>query len=351
MSEACVLVTGATGMVGSAIVRALLERKRRVRVFARDPERARFLFGASVDIAAGSLEDSESLRRACDDIEEVYHVAGIVDARTHGDAAMIDTNVEGTRRLLQAAAAHHISRMVYTSSISVYGDNLPLGINEDAPLNPAGIYGVSKVRAEQLVRDAVRAGLCGKIVRPCIVYGPGDRYFVPQAVEVLKLPILPLPDGGRHVADVVHADDLAEAHLLVMEAGEPGHAYNVTDGGCYRAGDLIRWMAEARNRSPWFPSIPRWLADWARPSINAIGRWWGRPDLALLRRQDINGFFSDYHFDISRMTALGYVPRIPARTGFQVELAGAARDGRLPCYSLESLEDGRHTRGERISRL
>ncbi len=320
MTEALVLVTGATGTVGSGIVRALLERKRRVRVLARDPERARILFGASADIAAGSLEDPESLRKACADIEEIYHVAGAVDTRKHGDATILDTNVEGTRRLLQAAHARGVSHMVYTSSVAVYGDHLPLGINEDAPFNPASVYGISKARAEELVQDAVAAGLCGKIVRPCIVYGPGDRYFMPQLAEALKLPVLPLPDGGCHVVDVVHADDLATAHLFVMEAGEPGNAYNVTDGRCYQAGELIRWVAEALNRSPWLPSIPRWLANCARPLINTVGRWWSRSDLAQLRRQDMDGFFSDYHFDISKITALGYTPCMHARTAFRVEL-------------------------------
>jgi nucleoside-diphosphate-sugar epimerase len=322
MTEPRVLVTGATGMVGSAIVRALLTRKRRVRVLARDPDRAGVLFGSSVEIAAGRLEDPESLRKACGDIEEIYHVAGAVDTHKHGDAEILDTNVEGTRRLLEAAHAQGVSRLLYTSSVSVYGDNLPLGVTEDAPFNPSSIYGVSKVRAERLLGDAGATGLCAKIVRPCIVYGPGDRYFMPQAVEAMKLPVIPLPDGGRHVVDVVHADDLAAAHLLVMDAGQPGKAYNVTDGGCYQAGDIIRWIAEALNRSPWHPSIPRWLADCVRPVINTVGRLWRRPDLAQLRRQDLNGFFSDYHFDIARITALGYAPRIRARTGLRWVLGG-----------------------------
>lgn len=322
MTEARVLVTGATGMVGGAIVRALLARRRQIRVFARDPDRARLLFGSSVEIAAGHLEDAETLRRACKGIEEIYHVAGAVDTRKHSDATILDTNVDGTRRLLEAAHVLGVPRMVYTSSVSVYGDNLPLGTTERAPFSPSSIYGVSKARAERLVTDAATAGLCAKIVRPCIVYGPGDRYFMPQAMDLMKLPIVPLPDGGRHFVDVIHADDLATAHLLVMEAGEPSSAYNVSDGGCYQAGDIIRWIAEALNRSPWYPSIPRWLADCMRPLINVVGRWGRRPDLAQLRKQDINGFFSDYHFDISSIMALGYRPCLQARTGFRLLLGG-----------------------------
>jgi hypothetical protein len=105
-----------------------------------------------------------------------------------------------------------------------------------------------------------------------------------------------------------------------MEAGQPGGVYNVTDGGCYHAGDLIRWMAEALDRSPWVPSIPWWFAARIRPLINVVGRLCGQPDFAHLGMQELNGFFSDYHFDISRITTLGYGPRIDAHAGLQSEL-------------------------------
>jgi len=320
MSGARVLVTGATGLVGSAIVRALLKRQRSVRTLARDPERARVLFGPRVEIAAGDLGDAEGLRRACQGMGQVYHVAGAVDTHRHGDAEILDTNVEGTRRLLAAARATGISGLVYMSSVSVYGDGLPLGVAEDAPLNPAGIYGISKVRAERLVREAVAADLRAVIVRPCIVYGPGDRYFMPQVTQVLRLPVIPLPNGGRHLVDLVHADDLAAACLLIMEAGQPGEAYNVTDGGHHQLGEMLRWIAEALNRSPWFPSIPWWFAARVRSLIQAAGRVWGPPELARLGRQELKGLFSDYHFDISKVAALGYAPRIDARAGLRSEV-------------------------------
>ncbi|HEV2359072.1 MAG TPA: NAD-dependent epimerase/dehydratase family protein [bacterium] len=320
MPQPRVLVTGATGLVGSAIVRALLERTCPVRVLVRSSERARALFGSSAEISVGDLRDAASLRPACAGIAQIYHVAGAVDTHRHGDAEILDTNVDGTRRLLEAALAARVRRVVYTSSVSVYGDRLPLGVAEDAPVNPAGIYGASKVRAEQLAQDAVAAGLHVMIVRPCIVYGSGDRYFMPQAVQVARLPVIPLPDGGRHVVDLVHADDLAAAHLLVMEAGQSGVAYNVTDGGCHHAGDLIRWVAEGLHRSPWLPSIPWWFAACIRPLINVVGRACGRPDFAHFGRQELDGLFSDYHFDISKIAALGYAARIAARAGLRSEL-------------------------------
>lgn len=322
MIQLPVLVTGATGMVGGAIVRALLARGRPVRVLARDPDRARALLGSSVEIAAGDLRFPERLRQACEGIREIYHAAAELGFRDGNGAEIFETNVEGTRRLLEAARASGVSRIVYTSSVAVYGDHLPLGVTEDAPLNPSGAYGVSKVRAERLLREAVGTGLHGMIVRPCIVYGPGDRYFLPQTRSIMRLPVLPLPDGGRHVVDVVHADDVAAAHLLVMEAGRPGEAYNVTDGGCYRLRELVRWMAEALQRAPWRPPIPSPIARCAVPVIRIIGRLGRMPELARLRPRDVGAFFSDYHFDIAKIAALGFAPQVDARTGLRSALGG-----------------------------
>jgi nucleoside-diphosphate-sugar epimerase len=199
----------------------------------------------------------------------------------------------------------------------VYGDDLPLGINECTPFNPASVYGVSKVRAGEAVQRAVASGLDATILRPCIVYGPGDRYFLPQAINAMRLPVVPLPNGGRHVVDVVHAADLATAHLVVMASGRPGGAYNVMDGARHRAKDLLDWIADALHRSPWRPSVSPWLAKGLWPFVRAAGQLGKMPELANIRWQDLKVFFSDYHFDIAKITALGYVPRIRASAGLR----------------------------------
>lgn len=320
VSETPALVTGATGMVGRAIVRALLRRQQRVRVFVRDGGRARALFGAAVEIAVGDLGDPESVGRAADGVGDVYHVAGVVDARTCNPDVMWDTNVGGTRRLLDACAG----RFVYTSSVSVYGDRLPLNVSEDAPFHPAGVYGASKIEAERMVRDAAAGGRAAMVVRPCVVYGPGDRYFGPQASDVIRLPVVPLPDGGRHLVDLVHADDLADAQVLVMAKGRPGDVYNVTDGATHSLRDLIGWMVEASGRHPWRPSIPRWLAFGAQPVLRAAGRLLRIYPLAQLRHDDVDVFFSDYNFAIEKIRALGYAPRVDAHAAVPVALRAGA---------------------------
>jgi nucleoside-diphosphate-sugar epimerase len=119
------------------------------------------------------------------------------------------------------------------------------------------------------------------------------------------------------VVDVVHVDDLAAAHLLVIEAGRPGEAYNVTDGGCYQLRDLLLWIAEALHRSPRFLPLCRWAAHWSAPLVQVAGRLARIPGLAHLRQRDVGVSFSDYHFDISKITALGFAPHIQACAGLR----------------------------------
>jgi nucleoside-diphosphate-sugar epimerase len=250
-------------------------------------------------------------------VGEIYHSAAALGFRPGGDAEIFETNVEGTRRLLGAARESGVSRLVYTSSVAVYGDHLTWGITEGAPVNPSAAYGVSKVRAESLLRDAATTGLPCMIVRPCIIYGPGDRYFLPQSAWAVRLPVLPLPDGGRHVVDVVHADDVAAAHLLVMETGQPGETYNVTDGECHQVGDLLRWIAEALDRAPRFLPLSLWAAHCCAPLVRAAGLLGRIPELAHLRQRDVAVFFGDYHFDISKIASLGFTPHIHAHAGIR----------------------------------
>src|SRR5579884_1183903 len=193
MTEPLALVTGATGMVGAAIVRALLGRRCRVRVLARDPERARSLWGSAVEVLAGDLRAPASLVRACQGVSDLYHAAALVGDGP--ETALRETNVEGTRHLLRAARASGVARIAFTSSVSVYGDGLRPGVAEDAPLAPQSAYGLSKVEAEEAVREIARDGVHAVILRPCIVYGPGDRYFTPQLLSAVRFPVLPLPDG------------------------------------------------------------------------------------------------------------------------------------------------------------
>lgn len=225
------LVTGGTGFVGSHVVRALVEAGHRARVLHRVSSRLDALRGLDFESALGEILDEEALRAACDGCDWVFHVAAVADYWQADQAYMMAVNVEGTRRVLRAAHAAGVERIVFTSSASAVG--LPRGRRKLADesvsfnLSPHEFpYGYSKIKAEQVVSYAVETrGQHVVIVNPVIVMGPGDLNMISGRfiTEIARLKwLVPVPPGGTGVVDV---RDVARWHIAAAEAGRPGERY------------------------------------------------------------------------------------------------------------------------------
>ena len=179
LSPGLCLVTGATGFVGSAVVRALLGAGLSVRVLVRPNSDRRNLLDLSVEVAEGSLEDAPSLARAVAGCRYLFHVAADYRLWVTDPAPMFRANVEGTRVLMRAALDTGVERVVYTSSVATLG-LVPQGsADEETPSNledMIGPYKRSKFQAEELVRGLVtKRGLPAVIVNPSTPVGPRDR--------------------------------------------------------------------------------------------------------------------------------------------------------------------------------
>jgi nucleoside-diphosphate-sugar epimerase len=232
------LVTGASGMLGRHLVYHLLEQNVRVRVLVRPSSDAAFLEGRAVQIVTGEAGDSNAVRRAVEGVTAVFHAAAYLTVDAPFGAGGSDpaewerykgVNVDFTGALLEAARQAGVGRFVYVSSSSVYDIEAPVPTPEDAELKPGSLYGRSKMMAEGLVGEAQGEGLSTTIVRPAVIYGPGDRYFTPAALKLAKMPLLPLVKGGRTLFDMVYAADVVE---LLWRAGRAA----VADGRIYNAG-------------------------------------------------------------------------------------------------------------------
>lgn len=317
-----VLVTGATGLVGSHLVKALRERGDAVRALVRDPERARELLppDEGVELVRGDLLDPDSLRRAAQGVEVVYHCAARVALPYQGDRLQIfRANVEGTRNVLQASEEAGVRRFVFVSSVAVYGDPREPLVREDHPKNPKGPYAESKVLAEELVEMAGDRGLETVILRPCVIYGPGDRNFLPQIAETLPRYPFPLVQGGRQPLDMVHARDVAQA--LVLAGTHPraaGRVYNVTDGETHSLRELVEVFCEALGVRPRLLPLPYPLALALAALAAGISRA-ARPDEdPLLSPAGVRAMARPHHYDITRIREeLGYAPRVPLREGLR----------------------------------
>lgn len=222
-------VTGATGFIGSAVVRALVRSGVEVRVLIRPHSDLGNLEGLHLESAYGDLLDAESLRKGMSGCQQLYHVAAHYALWAQDPSIFYKVNVEGTKRLMSIAGEMGISRIVYTSTIGTIGlpENGSLG-TEDTPMaasQMAGDYKRSKFLGEQEVLKLSRSGLPVVIVNPSAPVGEYDIKPTPTGqiiVDFMKGRMWAFMDTGMNLIDV---DDVAVGHLRAMERGRTGERY------------------------------------------------------------------------------------------------------------------------------
>ncbi|RMF56868.1 MAG: NAD-dependent epimerase/dehydratase family protein [Bacteroidetes bacterium] len=265
-----VLVTGATGLVGSALTRRLVERGAEVRILCRPTSRFDLLgpVAGRVERVPGDVTDPIGLRAALAGVTHVFHVAGHVGAG-HGRRErerLFRVNVEGTAHVVNAALAAGVERLVHTSSIAALGRpaEATTPIDEatpwqESPLNTP--YAVSKYRAELEVQRGIAEGLDAVIVNPALVFGPGrPGENTGRIVELVRRRRLPfVPAGGTCVVDV---EDVAEGHLRALAHGRTGERY-ILGGENLAWREILATLAEAFGvpapRRTLSPRMARWL--------------------------------------------------------------------------------------------
>lgn len=247
------LVTGATGFVGAAVARALLNAHWQVRVLARSGSDRSNLRALSVEVHEGDLNQPASLLPALQGCEALFHVAADYRLGARDPEQLYRTNVDGTRAILAAARAAGVKRMVYTSSVATVGipKNGAPG-EEGTPValeNMIGHYKRSKFLAEEVARDAARAGAPVVIVSPSTPVGPGDVKPTPTGQLVLDAAAGRMPAYVDTGLNIVHVDDVAAGHLLAYERGRPGERY-ILGGQDMTLREILAQIATLVGRSP-----------------------------------------------------------------------------------------------------
>src|SRR5712691_10767957 len=220
-----ILVTGASGFIGWHVARALVQSGQAVRALVRPGSQVREI---EVEVFTGDLRDPESLRRAVAGCKLVFHVAADYRlwAANHGE--LYESNVGGTRNLLEAARTANVERVVYTSTVGCIGvprdgigdEAMPVGMED-----MTGAYKRSKFQAEETALEFARDGLPVVIVNPTAPVGDDDFKPTPTGKSVLAFLRGDMPafvDTGLNVVDVRYT---AEGHLLALERGRPGERY------------------------------------------------------------------------------------------------------------------------------
>jgi nucleoside-diphosphate-sugar epimerase len=202
------LVTGASGFLGRNLVRRLLADGVSTRALARSPAKAELLEEQGAEAVVGDITDEEALDRALDGVGTVFHLAGRLLVPGLPAQEYRSTHVVGTQRLLAHCRGRSgLTRFVHCSTTGVVGVTGETPADEDAPLSPRNVYEETKAEAEVAVRASLQEGIPAVIVRPGLVYGPGDFHLLGFFRAVLRGRFRPI---GR--ADVyfhpVYADDL-----------------------------------------------------------------------------------------------------------------------------------------------
>lgn len=274
MSAPRVLITGATGFVGSHVVELLASRSVSLRALVRTSSDTRQLVRHGAELVEGRLEDAAALRRAVAGCDAVLHLAALTHARTA--AELERANAEGTRNLVAAAteASPGPRLVVYLSSLAAAGpvrDGRPIRPqDEPAPLTA---YGRSKLAGERACLAAAdRIGVT--VVRAPAVYGPGDKELL-RVFRMARRGVLLLPAGPERPLQLVHAGDLANALALAVGVPAAG-VVHVADPQAWTWEQVLRMVAEAVGVPGRIIRVPqqavRWGAALAEWTAHLMGR-------------------------------------------------------------------------------
>ena len=248
------LVTGATGFVGSAVLRELLRAGFRTRALVRAASDRRNLDGLDVETVVGDLTDAASLRDALAGCSALFHVAADYRLWVRRPEQMYRTNVDGTRDLMRAAAQAGVERIVYTSSVATLGTNPDGAVaDEETPVglvDMIGPYKRSKFLAEaEVVRLVAEEGLPAVIVNPSTPVGPRDIKPTPTGRLILDALRGRMPAYVDTGLNLVHVDDVATGHRLAFERGRVGRRY-VLGGENVTLKEILTRLASLAGRRP-----------------------------------------------------------------------------------------------------
>ncbi len=254
------LVTGGTGFVGSNLALRLVERRWKVRILERPGANRELLEGGPFEFVNGDVLQPETLPPAMEDIDVVFHAAGVVDYWRQGVERMYEVNVEGTRHVMAAALQAGVPRLVHTSSTAAMGIHPNVVVDESFTFNAkpnSFVYGHSKYEAEKVVFEYIRKGLPAIIVCPTTVIGPRDIRKVSSGVviEVVKNCIPPLvPPGGTNIVPIC---DVAQGHIEAALKGAVGERYILAGENMTHA-QLYKTIAQVAGCDSAIKVMPRW---------------------------------------------------------------------------------------------
>ena len=325
MTRPICLVTGATGAVGPAVVRALAAG-REIRTLSRRPPAAG-LFDTTVTSFIGDVSDKNAVRQAARGTDVIVHLAALLHVTNPPPERRAEyerVNVGGTAAVLDAAKTEGVGRVVFVSTIAVYGRSAGGMLDETSPARPDSFYGETKLAAEGLALDARRGdgSPLATVLRPAAVYGTRVKGNYERLVRAIACRRFVPVGPGANRRTLVFEEDLASAiALAATHADAAGRIYNVTDGGTHRMREIIAEIRAALGRG-----VLRWHVPVApvRAAL-AIGGI-VKPGLP----HALDTYLEDVAVKGERIgDELGFRPLVGLAEGWSRAIAGMRQDGLL----------------------
>jgi nucleoside-diphosphate-sugar epimerase len=321
-----VFVTGGTGFIGGRLVRKLRERGDDVVALVRSPDKALELERLGVELVKGDLTDVDAIRRGTDGVDGVFHGAAIykIGIPKSQRAEMYETNVRGTERVLDSAIQAGVPKIVYVSTVNVFGNTKGDVVDESyqRPGNDfLSYYDETKYESHQVALDRIAKGAPIVVVQPGGVYGPGDHSEIGNMIDQAskgKLFAYMFPETGFNL---VHVDDVADGAILAFDRGEVGQSY-VLGGEISTMRSLVDKTSEIAGRKPPKRDLPVGLLKAVAPAGAVIGKVMGFPPnfRELITVSDGVTYWAK---DDKARERLGYAPR-DLDTGLRQTLAAAS---------------------------
>ncbi|HET6317236.1 MAG TPA: NAD-dependent epimerase/dehydratase family protein, partial [Chloroflexota bacterium] len=298
------LVTGATGCLGRHLVEDLVRDGVEVRALVRPSSDIAHLEANGVEVMRGSMTDEHNLRSAVAGVDTVYHLGGLVidDRPDDTSAALWDqirrVNVDGTQQLALAAAQAGARRLVFCSSVRIFGFGNQMRWHEDDPRTGSDLYSRGKALAEHaLLRVSRASGIEVVNIRPRFIYGNHDRYVLPKLIKQVSKGVVPIA-GADSICDLVYVEDCVQALRLAAERPVAGHAFNITSGECLSLRDIMTEVASALGRPIQFVPLPAPAVFGLATAVEVGARLAGKR--APISRAQLRWYLNDHHFSITK---------------------------------------------------
>lgn len=310
-----VALTGASGYTGGHILKRLLARGDEVKALVRQGSITLDLQSSGAEIVPGVLGRADDARRLIEGCDAVMHVAAVYRTAGHAGSYYREINVEGTRKLLEAAIGAGVRRFVHTSTVGVHGDVKNPPCDEVGPIAPSDIYQETKAEADDMAREFGRAhALEVAIVRPAAIYGPAETRLLKVFKSIARGRYAVVGTGRPHY-HLVYIDDLVDGFLLALDRKEAaGETFIIGGPRSLSQDDLAREIAKATGGSVWPFHIPAWPIQRLGDLVEAVC-----VPLRLeppIHRRRVDFWVKNRSFSINKARRLlGYEPKVDVVEG------------------------------------